>query len=95
MNQPKQILLAFLIPFSLVVILVLLEDFFFPPVCTSWGEIQGEKICFEFHDESLIETGYGLLIIGLFMLSLILPPLITLRSYQGRRNQLKSSSIIE
>jgi hypothetical protein len=95
MKQTKQILAAFLIPFFLAAGSALLGEYIFPPVCTSSSEIQGEIVCFEFHNESLIETGYGLLILGLFFLSLILPPFLTRRTYQARRNKLEPASIFE
>jgi len=95
MKQTKQILLAFGIPFFLTVALAFLGDYVFPAVCTSSAVIEGREICFEYHDESLLETGYGLLILGLFILALVLPSFVTMRAYQNRRNKLESTLNIQ
>jgi hypothetical protein len=92
MSQTKQILLAFLIPFILAVSLTFLTNFLFVPQCPSETEV-----CFIISDESLsfTEVIYKFLIIGLFLTSLILPPFITKRAYQNKRNKLEMKSIIE
>lgn len=94
MKQTKQILLAFLIPFSLAVALVVLEDYFFPKCF--WTEIQEETVCIEkFGTFSLFGIAYGLLGIGSFLTSLFLPSFITGRAYKNRKNQLSAKLIIE
>jgi hypothetical protein len=96
MNQTKQILLAFLIPFAFGVGLAFLGDSFFYP-CTTSVEMNGEIICFTYpeYSTSLAETFYMFLVIGLFLTSLILPPFLTRRAYQNKRSRLEMKSITE
>ncbi len=101
MSQTKQILLAFLIPFILAVVLESFGRYFFPACRSSYTEIDAIVFCLEYHsvplpvDVSLAEKGYALLILSLFICSLILPPFITLRAYQNKKSEFKSSLIIE
>jgi hypothetical protein len=95
MKLTKQILLAFFIPMSLAIGLIMLEKYFFPPVCSSSFVNQGKTFCLEYHDESLVETGYGLLIIGLIIFSFVLPFLVKMRTYQSGLKKLEAPSIIE
>jgi hypothetical protein len=94
MTNKKQLLLAFSIPLFLAIGLLLFESFFFESVCTSFKDRE-EKVCLEYHNESFAETGYALLVLGLFILSFILPSFVMMRTYQGRLNKLESPSIIE
>lgn len=96
MSQTKQILLAFLIPFSLAVGLASLGDYFFPQSCMT-AEINGETVCFSYDERgwSFVEGMYTFLVIGLFLASLILPPFITRRAYQSKRSELKATSVFK
>jgi hypothetical protein len=92
MSQTKQILLAFLIPFILGVSLAFLGFYIFPLGCFTQTVIRGEIVCI---GESWIEIVNTLLIWGLFVTSLILPPFLTKRAYQSKRSSLNTTSIIE
>lgn len=97
MTSYKKLLIIFLIPFTLAINLMWIGDYFFQINCTSYTEINGDSVCFEFHDKSaLIRTGFRLLIGGLFFLSVVLPPLITWREYQNQKasRKLKSKVLI-
>ena len=95
MSDKKQILLAFFIPFFLAVGLKLFGQFFLEPECLGYIDNFGKKVCVEYHDSFTAEGEYKLLILGLFVLSLIMPSFVMMRTYQSRRNQLKTKSIIE
>jgi hypothetical protein len=92
MNQTKQILLAFLIPFGMSVGLVFFKKYYFTHGCVSSPEMPGYITC---DAVSIFEMVIISLIVGLFFTSLILPPFLTKRSYQSKRNSLKTSLIIE
>jgi cbb3-type cytochrome oxidase subunit 3 len=85
MSQTKQILLAFLIPFLLAVALWLLRGQFFLIGCMPSPEFPGRVVC---DTPSTALAMYGLLIIGLFVLSLILPPLITWWALNNKRKKI-------
>ena len=85
MTDKKQILIAFLIPFILAVSLSFLGDYILPDGCTSTFELKGKTVCLEYHDETWIETFYGLFILGLFILSLFLPLILFGRAYQRKK----------
>ena len=96
MTNKKQILLAFFIPLFLAIVLLLLADSIFPAKCTTTFIKQGKEVCLEYHEESsFTEMAYGLAVVGLFILSIILPSLKIMRTYQGRQNRLGSPSIFE
>ena len=95
MSDKKQILLAFFIPLSLGIGLILIGYFFVGSECSDSAEYEGRRVCFEYRNASLIEQEYFLLVLGLFILSLVLPSFVTMRTYQGRRNKLESGSIIK
>ncbi len=96
MSLTKQILLAFSIPFILAVGLAFLGDYFFFPGCVSTFVIYGEMFCSSYSDRtSFYALFYVILVIGLFLASLILPPFLSRRVYQSRRNKLESGSIIK
>ena len=89
MNDKKQLLLAFFMPLFRATGSVLFKDFFFETVCTSKFNYQGKEICLEYHEESLVETGYALLTLGLFVLSFILPFFVMWREKQARENKVE------
>lgn len=89
MTDKRQILLAFLIPLSLAISLALFGHFFIETICTSTFKYQGKEICLEYHEESLAETGYALLILGLFILSFILPFFLIWRNKQTGENKVE------
>jgi hypothetical protein len=92
MSQTKQILLVFLIPFGLSVGLASFKNYYYTHGCVSSLEIPGKEICEQI---SIVEMICILLIIGLFFSSLILPPFMTWRTHQKKRNALKMKAIIE
>jgi hypothetical protein len=92
MKQTKQILLAFLIPFLPAVGLALLRDYFFRIGCFPSDEFPGRTVC---DTPSTSFAIYALLIIGLFILSLLLPPVISWWALNNKRKQLKQKPIIE
>ena len=95
MTSYKKLLLIFLIPFVLSVGLALLGNYLFPPVCTSSAEIKGKLVCFDqLYDDSWTREFYGFLIICLFIVSVILPPLITWREYQSQKTERKLKSLV-
>jgi hypothetical protein len=92
----KQILLAFFIPLSLAVSLIIAR------LCIFYDLNRIEYITYE--AIFAIREGYGLplemeipglFIWAMFILSLTLPSFVLMRTYQGRRNKLESASIIE
>ena len=96
MKQAKQILLAFFIPLSLAVSLIIAR------LCIFYDLNRIEYITYE--AVFAIREGYGLpleieilglFIWAMFILSLILPSFVMMRTYQGRRNKLESPSIFE
>ena len=96
MNQTKQIVLAFLIPFSLAVGLALFANYFFPHGGCLPAEVRGEVVCFSYHDypqTSFAEDAYTFLMIGLFLAALILPSFITRRTYQSKLGEINKKSI--
>ena len=95
MSNKKQILLAFFIPLFLAISLTLFGFFFVGSECSDAAEYEGRRVCFEYRNASLIEQEYFLLVLSLFILSLVLPSFVMLRTYQSRRNKLESGSIIE
>jgi len=96
MNQTKQIVLAFLIPFSLAVGLVALRDYFFPLSSCLTTEVRGEEGCFSYHySSSFTEDAYKFLIISLFLASLILPAFITRQAYQSKLGEINSKTIFK
>ena len=90
----KQILLAFIIPLILAVLLVLIEDF----VLIDPDLVDTNGIAYSPYEEytSPLYLRIAVLTIGgLIVLSLILPFLLLLRTYQNRKNKSKLTSIIE
>jgi hypothetical protein len=90
MSQTRQILLAFLLPFILGVSSAFLGDRFFFLGCPYGFLIHGEMACSSSGDStSLTAQLYVFLIVGLFLASLILPPFLTRRVYQSKRNNIE------
>lgn len=94
MTSYKKLLLIFLIPFVLAVSLAFLGDYFFPLRCYSFLKILVDLDCLYYSAPSLSESLYRLLVIGLFIIAVILPPLITWREYQKQKTERKSKSLI-
>jgi hypothetical protein len=86
MTSKKQILLAFLIPFLPAISLAVFKNYYFTHGCVPSAEIPGSLVCSQI---SKFEIGCILLIIILFIISVILPPFITSRTYQKTLNRLK------
>jgi len=95
MSNTKQILIAFLIPLLLAISWAILGFLVFPSRCSSTIEVHGKEVCFEYHEKFLGDEEFALMFLGLIVLSFILPPFVIMRTYQSRRNQLKTKSIIE
>ena len=96
MTSKKQILLAFFIPLFLAIGLLLFYYSFLQPECSYTFIDNGKVICgYENYDVPIASEECALLILGLFLLSLVLPSFVMMQTYQGRRNQLESPSIIE
>ncbi len=95
MSNKKQMLLAFFIPLFLAIGLTLFGYFFLEPECLATFEYQGKTLCAEYRNTFIAEEEYKFFIVGLFILSLILPSFVMMRKYQSRRNKLESPSIIE
>jgi hypothetical protein len=95
MNNKKQILIAFFVPFILAVCLLFLRVFVY---CNPDFECTGDRqsISFvEYYNTPLLFDALILFSIAMFALSLILPPFVMMRTYQSRRNKLESPSIFE
>ena len=91
MKLTKQILIAFLLPFCSAVGLFLLRDRIFLIGCMPSPEVPGRIICDTPHIGFAI---YALVIIGLFILSLLLPPFVSWRALHKKRKILKRNPII-
>ncbi len=95
MSDKKQILLAFFIPLILAIGLLFLRIFvFYDPSLEFRAKAQSISFC-EFCAIPLEYEILNLLIVAIFILALILPSFVMMRTYQGRRNKLESPSIIE
>jgi len=97
MSQTKQILLAFFIPLLLAIGLLFLRIFVFYDSYDSWIACPNGGVCYAPYEEYSIPKQLEiivLLIVGLFILALILPSFVMMRTYQGRRNKLESPSIL-
>jgi len=95
MTDKKQILLAFFIPLFLAVGLLVLRIYvFFDPNLEFVSEAKSVSFC-EFCNIPLEFGILSLLIFALFTLSLVLPSFVLMQIYQGRRNKLETTSIIE
>jgi hypothetical protein len=89
MNKNEQILLAFLIPFSMAIGLLVLRMYVFYDSSDPWIYRPGNAVGFPAYEP---ETPKQLQIIGLFVgallsLSIVLPSFVSMRIYQNRRNK--------
>jgi hypothetical protein len=95
MSDKKQILLAFFIPLFLAVGLIALRIFVFYDPYDPWIREETVAPPYDHYEISEQLKIFGLLIVGFFVLSLILPSFVMMRTYQSRRNQFKTRSVIE
>jgi len=89
MSDKKQILLAFLIPLSMGICLLVLRVYVFYDSSDPWIYCPNDAVCFPQYEP---ETPKQLQIIGLFVgalliLSLVLPSFVLMRTNQNQRNK--------
>ena len=95
MNQNKQIFLAFVIPLLLAIGFLFLRVFSFYDLSIFYKSPEAAFAIRDGYGAPIEMEFLGLLIWALFILSFILPSFVLMRTYQSRRNQLKTKSITE
>lgn len=95
MSNKKQILQAFFIPLFLAIGFLFLRVFIFYDLSIFYKSPEAAFAIRDGYGAPIEMEVLGLLIWGMFILSLILPPFVMMRTFQNRRNKIESTSIIE